>query len=66
MDEVISVILLLLFFFMERHKLYARGCQIFKYEPVWGVMLHHVTYVYCALTMHVRVSVGRRFFVHLL
>jgi hypothetical protein len=34
MDEIISVILLLfIFFFWGGHKLYARGCQIFKYGP---------------------------------
>jgi hypothetical protein len=32
MDKIISVILLF-FIWGEGHKLYARGCQIFKYGP---------------------------------
>jgi hypothetical protein len=40
MDEKISVILLLFIFFWEGgHKLYAQGCQIFKYEPVYIYLL---------------------------
>jgi hypothetical protein len=37
MDEIIKVILLL-FICGEGHKLYARGRQIFKYEPAYSWM----------------------------
>jgi hypothetical protein len=38
MDQIISVILLL--FIWRRHKLYARGRQIFKYGPVYNIYIY--------------------------